>query len=473
MYASELMHFLHDRLGEIGELDRTKERFERLRGYSLLPRGRENAGIRLTDQQITNAVLAFGHIRPRYGGHASLVLGQLKPVGGTAASFHNAANLREAITKIVCTQDLHSKIARVTLSVDRNFAEEKYSALIHLRDKDHPKSVAFVSKMACSLLQPGAERNFDYNSMTSLSGVQHCFGPEFFRDLYDAVAISRQLNRPLETDWTEYESEEEKSEFYRNLGANQNSNFINLRVDSQVLWPKRPTRMRFGGHYLILFPQTREYSRSISIDLSASRISATDARTLINRLLSVMSWCENQPASLHEGWSGGPVPSPVSRRNFSGSVSSGWHFYRSLPEDAALLQCLSYYRDGVNAESAGLASHAVLSFYRVIETKCDKKTKAVTWMNENYFIAREGFSEDWLKDFEERWKSEGKDVGTYIYESFRVAAAHAARDRPSDPDKAEETRRLLEGAQFLRRYARSFIEQEFKFSTSYLSDEAE
>ncbi|MDX0110450.1 hypothetical protein GOC33_32100 [Sinorhizobium meliloti] len=66
--------------------------------------------------------------------------------------------------------------------------------------------------------------------------------------------------------------------------------------------------------------------------------------------------------------------------------------------------------------------------------------------------------------------SAGVDVGTYIYKNCRVATAHAARDMPSDPDGADESRRLLHASEVIRHLARYFIMQEFDFSTSYLSD---
>jgi hypothetical protein len=147
-----------------------------------------------------------------------------------------------------------------------------------------------------------------------------------------------------------------------------------------------------------------------------------------------------------------------------------WHFYRSLPSDPALLQCLAYYRDGLNAESVGLGSHAVLSFFRVFETVYDKKKKVIDWVNAVFTNVEKSIRESALQEFNADRTLEGVDVGTYIYENCRVATAHAARDRPSDPDGAEELRRLLNASEVIRRLARFFIKQEFSFSTSYLTD---
>ena len=43
-------------------------------------------------------------------------------------------------------------------------------------------------------------------------------------------------------------------------------------------------------------------------------------------------------------------------------------FHRTMPGDAALLNCLSYYREGLNAAEAEIASQEVLSFFKVFET---------------------------------------------------------------------------------------------------------
>jgi len=467
MYARDLMVWLHERLADFGTFDQTQKRFESLRGYNLLPRGRENAGARLSNEQIANAVLAFGHQHPGYGGHASLVFGNLRPVGGQTASLLHTESLRETVAALVADEDASSTLARLTLSVERDFRDEAYGAVIRTKDGG---AISFVSKLAVSLLQPGAEQTFNHDTIRKLSAIERSLSPEFFRDLARHVALTRHLNRPFKTDWREYETEEEKATFHKKLGARNSSHFLNLRVDAQVTWPKEPTRIQFGGYNLVLFPKTKDHSHSVSIDLTHERISAEAARTLINRMLSVMSWCDDQPASLHEGWSGNPVPVPVSRRDLAFMTTHQWHFYRSLPSDQDLMQCLAYYRDGLNAGSVGLGSHAVLSFFRVFETKYDTKRKVVGWVNMAFPSIEKSIRGSALKEFNDDRLQAGVDVGTYIYENCRVATAHAARDQPSDPDGAEELRRLLNASEVIHRLARLFIKQEYNFSSTYLSD---
>ncbi len=471
MYARDLMFWLHERLSWNEKLDQTQTRFESLRGYALLPRGRENSGIRLSDEQIANAVLSFAHPLPGSAGLASLILGDLRPVGGAEMSYKGEENLRRVVANLVGFGDPGSNLLRLTLSVGYNRQDEEYSATISFRENDRDKTASFVSKYNFSLLSSGAEKNYKHERLQNLTAVQRSFGSTFFRDLSSGLSISRKLDRPLKTDWREYETEQEKENFYQRLGARSSSRFLNLRVDAEVAWPKEPTRTKFGGHHFVLFPKTKDYSNSISIDLVNERISVTDARSLINRMLSVMSWCEDRPASLHEGWSGNPIPVQVPRKNLAFMTMPDWYFCRTVPDDDNLKRCLAYYRDGLNASSVGLASHAVVSFFRVFETTYDTREKILSWVNDVFPEIRKSIPEYMLNIFEENREKIGVDYGNYIYKYCRVATAHAARDVPSDPDIANESRRLFNAAEVIRMLARYFIKEKYNFSDSYLTDD--
>ena len=472
MYARDLTSWLHEHLFVKETFQETQRRFETLRGCGLLPRGRENAGVRLSDEQIANAVLSFVHPKPGFAGHASLVLGDLRPVGGAKASFQNKLRLQDVFATLIGLQDANSDLLRVTLSIDQDFNGDDYAATFFFREGTQVRKISYVSKSALTLLKPGAEENYDHERLDKPTAIQRSFGPKFFRDLSRTVSISRELDRPLKTDWQEYATEEEKAKFRHRLGARRSSHFLNLLVEAQVTWPKEPTRIEFGGHHLVLFPKTKNNSHSVSIDLTHERITADDARSLINRLLSVMSWCDDQPASLHEGCSGSPVPVPVPRRNLPFMTAHEWHFYRTPPDDARLQRCLAFYRDGLNALSVGLASHAVLSFFRVIETKYrNGKRELISWINSIFEEIQLIIPQD-FRTYELDRQSSGLDHGEYIYKC-RVATAHAAHDAPSDPDTTEETRRLLNAAQVIQQLARHFMKLEFTFSDSYLTNEPE
>jgi hypothetical protein len=473
MYARELMIWLHERLGEQGGFEHTQKRFESLRGYNLLPRGRENANVRMSNEQIANAVLGFAHPMPGFAGHASLILGDLRPVGGPKGCFENASDLKRVVAALIETEQYHCDLSRLTLSVERDFSSDNYAATLCFRDAGKGTTVSFVSKNALSLFRLGAEEDYDHIRLDKLTAIQRSLGPRFFKSLSRDVSISRQLDRPLKTDWREYETEEEKAEFYKRLGARNSSQFLNLRVDAQVTWPKEPTRIEFGGHQLVLFPKTRDHSHSVSIDLTNERISEDAAVSLINRMLSVMSWCDDQPASLHEGWSGNPVPVPVPRQNLALMTMHDWHFYRDLPTNVELLRCLAYYRDGLNARSVGLASHAFLSFYRVCETRYHTKALMIPWINSAVSAVIPSDAEGAYKAIDSDRVARGIDWGTYVYLNCRVATAHASPNLRSDPDGSEEFERLMNASQVMQLFAKYFIRHEYSFSHSYLTEEIE
>ena len=105
-----------------------------------------------------------------------------------------------------------------------------------------------------------------------------------------------------------------------------------------------------------------------------------------------------------------------------------------------------------------------------IHTKYDKKKKVQSWVNDVFPEIEKTLLGEELLAFEEDRELDGTDLGTYVYVNCRVATAHAAHDAPSDPDGADEARRLFNAARVMQRLARYFIEQEYKFSDSYFTD---
>ncbi len=468
MYAKNLSLLLHRWLSETISFDDTLERFEKLRSYDQLPRGRDKAGQRLTNEEIACAVLGFAPTLAGCAGHVALIMGNLQPVGGVEASFQKAASLKEAIAALLNDDDFCNAIISVTLSIARIPGNDEYQANFLFEENGHRKRACYVSRYATSLSVAGAEKTYDFERPISTNTRQLVLSRKFFRELKRSVDLARHWDRPLETDWREYETEEERDAFHKRLGARNHSRFLNLGVDTNVTWPKDPTRIEFGGRHFVLFPKTKKNSHSISIDLQGERITAEEARTLLNRFLSVLAWCDDQHAILRDGWSGNPVPVAVPRRDLASMTMSTWMFYRSMPEDKALLNCLSYYKEGLNAAEAGIASQEALSFFKAFEMKRDgRKVKA--WIKSVFDEACSDVRPDILKQFHQ--DRMGKAVESYIFENYRVASAHASKRFPSDADMWSETCRLSVGAEVMRALARYHIRTTFQFSDSYLTDE--
>lgn len=468
MYAKNLSLLLHRELSESPSYDETLRRFESLRGYGQLPRGRDKAAQRLTNDEVARAILGYVPTKSGWAGHVALIMGDLRPVGGISASFRDAVSLSEAMAALLSKDEDCSAVVSLTLSIARIPGNDEYHAKLLFEEDGQRKIASYVSKYAHTLAAPGAEKTFDHDQPLSTNTRQLVLNQKFFRNLKRDVDLSRHLDRPLETDWREYEKEEERNAFHKRLGARRDSRFLNLGVDTTVTWPKDPTRIEFGSHHFVLFPKTKENSHSISIDLQGERIKAEDATTLLNRFLSVLSWCDDRHAILREGWSGNPVPVPVPRRDMAFSTMMTWMFYRSMPEDKSLLNCLSYYREGLNAAEAGIASQEVLSFFKVFEMKRDG-AEVRQWIAEEFDAACENVQPEYLGRFDE--DRQGKPVERYVYENCRVAAAHASKKFQSDADMFTEMRRLSVAAEIMRALARHYIRTVFNFSDSYLSDE--
>lgn len=474
MYAKDLSLILHSELAESRAYSETVHRFESLRGYGQLPRGRDRAAQRLTDNEISRAVLGFVPTRSGWAGHVALIMSDLRPVGGVSASFSEAASLSEAMAALLSKDEYCNALVALTLSIARVTGNDRYQAKLIFEHNGQRKTASYVSKHALTLSTPGAENNFDPDRPLSTNTRQLVLSRAFFHSLKRKVDLSRYLDRPLETDWREYSTEEERNAFNKRLGARAGSEFLNLGVDTAVTWPKDPTRVEFGGHLFVLFPRTAENSHSISIDLRGERISVEDARTLLNRFLSLLSWCDDCHAILRDGWSGNPVPVPVPRRDLASSTMAHWVFGRSMPVDGRLLNCLSYYREGLNAAEAGIASQEVLSFFKVFETEFKEfgrreiGPKTQEWITSSFEDACKDVMPEHLKRFDE--DRHGKAIAKYVYENCRVAAAHASKDYPSDADMSSETSRLSVAAEIIRALARHYIKKTFNFSDSYSTD---
>ena len=470
MYARDLSVKLHSQLASKTKYNTSVKRFEALRGYGMLPKGRDNARQRLTDSQIASAVLGYTHEKPGYAGHASLLFGQLQPVGGIEASYKGGKDLKSSIAFLIGNKAAVNNLINITLSIIREGHQEEYLARILFNNGKKRYRSYYVSKYAISKFQKGAEKSFDYESQINHSSKQLVLGKKFFRELNTHVEVSRKLNLPFQSDYREYKTEEEKNEFYKKLGAKRNSNFLNLRVDTQVTWPKEPTRISFEGYNIILFPKDKKNSHSISIDLKQKGLDSLKARTIMSRFLSILSWCDNQYAVLQEGWSGGHVPQTVSKKDYAFATTHHWGFYRSIPENKDLLKCLAYYREGLNAGEAGLINFEIVSFYKVFETKFKSRNPEYIqeWINEVFDDATRDIPKEILSRFNKDLNED--DVGSYIHKKCRVATAHYSLDHPSDPDEAPEIIRLANAAWVIKSLARYYIKTDFEISELYFSD---
>jgi hypothetical protein len=92
-------------------------RFDALRRYGKLPRGRQKRDQLLTSGEIAAAILSLTPAHPNWAGHAAGILCNLRPVGGADASFFGTSTLQEPIANILTDATARNSVIRLTVSV--------------------------------------------------------------------------------------------------------------------------------------------------------------------------------------------------------------------------------------------------------------------------------------------------------------------------------------------------------------------
>jgi hypothetical protein len=472
LFAKDLEYLLAECSGQsdVSRIDPTDipHRFDSLRGYGRLPRGRENRAKRLTPTEIAAAILGLVPSNPKWAGHAAIILNDLRPVGGLGASFNGAINLTAAVERLLTDSGARNDFLSLTLSVAESGINSNGFATLVYQHEEVRRQACFGSQMAVWLLQPGAESAFDANRFHARMSRCVVFNRAFFDRVAKAVARAVAFPRPPAGDGSEYDSEEAKQARYKALGVQNGSRFLNIGVDTQVTWPEQETLIQFDQYRLVLMPMTNENSQSVHIDLQTNGLSHEQARTVVNRFLSVLAWCDDQFAVVQDGWSGNPVPVAVPKRDLAFATAHYWSFNRRIPQSDEARRALALYREGRNAEEAALVSYAVLSYFKVIEIRHSSSEKVKKWIASNLAVitATPG-GDSSIKRFFAACGSETPH--DYIYNACRLAVAHASIKRPSDADDSDEIARLYSASYVLRLLARHLITEELGVSDSVYS----
>lgn len=444
-----------------------EQRFESLRGYGRLPRGRENRGRALTNEQIVAAVLGLVAARPGWAGHVAVIIANLKPVGGETSAFGGASTLTDALSNVLADKASRGNIVAVRLSVAEAGTNSHGLATITYDLDGTRHQLSFVRNEAASLLQPDAEVRFDAEQRNAPASRELVLNRRFFERLAREIEASRLDPFPSTGDGSEYDKEDTERERFLLLGATPVSRFLNVGVDNQVTWPREEMLIEFDRYKFVLMPKTKENVQSIHVDLHANRLSTEEAMTVINRFLSLLTWCDDQYAIAQEGWSGNSVPVAVPKRNLAFTTTNHWVFNRNIPASPEVQRALALYREARNAEQNFMISYAVLNYYKIIEIHHERGPASMKWVADNLpAILRNPHNQTVISTFLAACGEEKPE--TYIYKACRVAVAHASLDRPSDPDEFAELRRLHNAADVMRYLARRFISCELGVSESPL-----
>ena len=249
------------------------------------------------------------------------------------------------------------------------------------------------------------------------------------------------------------------------------SQWLNLPVEGSGPWPVSETVQVFGGTELLLRPATRAYRKSIHVKLE--RRSAAEARTLVERFLSMLVWCDAQPMRVagDAGWVG-PENGPIT---IAGASRRGdtWIFSRELAHGAKVQRALALYREGRTLNSV---PYSFLAYFRVLNLFWNDKKDGKDAVNPLI----EGLA-SWIPQMKDRLArrrvvdlkkqekyTSDREVAHYLYKR-RCAVAHAFSGKIVDPDDAKDLERLAAERVIVREIAEQLIEQELKVSRSQLA----
>lgn len=444
-----------------------QQKFESLRSYGGLPQGRERRSTRLTSTHVANALLGLVPTRPSSAGHVATVLGGFRPIGGAEASIEGAASLNAALALLIDSQELRSRLHRVSLSMAQAGVKSEGWADCLIEDRGELRHVGFVSQLAVSLLHPGADQGSDPPSRLWGASRMLVLNRTFFDQLARRIEQQTSWSTPA-GDGSEYNTDDARRARLKALDVRRGSCFLNMGVDTQATWPMDERLVRFDKYTLVLMPKTRETGPSIHIDLHANKLTSAEGVTVINRFLSVAAWCSDRFAIRRESWSGNPVPVPVPRRDLAFATTSHWIFDRQTPGTDEVRRALAHYREGLNAAEASLVSYAVLSYFKVLELRYDGGRKIESWIAANLLAVLPPDPRDptFVRFEQDRGATPPQK---YLWGSCRLATAHASTKSPSDADLSQETGRLYTAAEIMQRLARHFIAGELGLSENQYS----
>jgi hypothetical protein len=238
-------------------------------------------------------------------------------------------------------------------------------------------------------------------------------------------------------------------------------NWLNVGIKGHATWPTKETTVKFSGHELLLKPGTKNTEQSIHVNLN--KISQQGALTLINRFLSILSWCSATPMENLYGHSGSVVSAAIQRRTTRafGSCICDYPFYRKIEEDPKVRLALALYREALTVNSIPFS---FLSYFKILNIFWARSNELIEGIRQTLPAIKD---EQAIERVEKLQKTES-DVPKYLYESGRCAIAHAYSDLLVDPDDVTELRRLSQDRWVIRAIAEYLIKNNLNVSRSIL-----
>ena len=213
MYASNLQELLfycsqHSDVSPQAFAEFT-QRFNALRSYGHLPRGRDRRKQLLTPTQIASAILGLVPTQPGWAGHGATILKSLSPVGGPKAGFYNTASLIEAIALMLTDAHARNSLVAARIVLGQTGTNSTGAALLAYEHEGVRRQAFFMPHLAISLSQEGRESTFDFESyLSSFASREMRFGRSFFNRVGQAMDNAARFHSEPAGDGSEYDDEE-------------------------------------------------------------------------------------------------------------------------------------------------------------------------------------------------------------------------------------------------------------------------
>lgn len=224
-------------------------------------------------------------------------------------------------------------------------------------------------------------------------------------------------------------------------------------VKTSVPWPISETTVEFEGHKIILRPETDTLACSIAFEHGSAGISREDAKYIIRRFMSALSWIEGAGIS-ETFWAGGGGPTGIGKSpNNSISTTKIDPLFLPNPQEQKSKLALALYREALSVNSI---PYKFLGFVKILNILVSSRTQHKDWIEKNIGLLK---NSDAL-GVVERLKSKNVDIGEHIYVSGRCAIAHAHTDPIVDPDSSEDRMRLIEELPLIKELAEIAMEKD-------------
>jgi methylamine utilization protein MauJ len=168
--------------------------------------------------------LSITTVKPGYAGLAAKILSGLRPVGGIDASFQQSPTLGSAIGCLLQDRAALDSFLELRVSDSEIYANSHGRAAITYSSGGTAKTAHYVGHTAVSLLQPGAEKDFNHRELMSSVVSEIVFYAPFFRSIANEIKREDSASRMAVAIPPEDEDEEtRKEERTKRLGILPNS----------------------------------------------------------------------------------------------------------------------------------------------------------------------------------------------------------------------------------------------------------